>query len=164
MTTGPPRRRPPARLHVDIVASQAALNQLLDQFDRFCRSQRMPVGLCREVHLALDEIVSNVITHGARGPRRPRIEVTLALDARALTITMADDGLPFNPMTVAAPNLLAPITERPIGGLGVHLIRNMMSRVEYRRRHDRNELRLTRLVTSGDPKRPKKPRRATPSR
>jgi anti-sigma regulatory factor (Ser/Thr protein kinase) len=158
------RRRAPARLHVELVASQPALNQLLDQFEQFSRSRRVPDWLRREAHLVLDEIVSNIIAHGSRGTRRSQIDVIVALDARALTIVIADDGRPFNPMTAPKPELVAPISERPVGGLGVHLVRTLMDRVEYRRRQGRNELRLTRLVTDRDRKPQPKPRRAKRAR
>jgi anti-sigma regulatory factor (Ser/Thr protein kinase) len=51
---------------------------------------------------------------------------------------MVDDGLPFNPLGIEAPDTELGLEEREIGGLGIHLVRNMMDKVSYRRRIDKN--------------------------
>jgi serine/threonine-protein kinase RsbW len=142
----PSSYRPSALLHVDIVATQPSLNRLLDAFDRFARMNKVPVSLRREAHLVIDEVVANVIAHGGRAPRQARVEVSVGVDGRAMKISIADDGRPFNPLVAGKPDLAGRVTDRRVGGLGIHLVRNLMDRVEYRRRDGRNELRLTRYV------------------
>ncbi len=53
-------------------------------------------------------------------------------------MTVADDGKPFNPFLLAAPDTGQSVEEREVGGLGVHLVRNVMDEVSYHRRTDRN--------------------------
>lgn len=61
---------------------------------------------------------------------------------------LCDDGAPFNPFALAAPNTDLPIRE--IGGLGIHLVRNMFDHVSYRRHIDRNIVTLVKNVRDDD--------------
>ena len=57
-----------------------------------------------------------------------------------LSATVSDDGKPFDPLSLPEPDIHAPIEERKVGGLGIHLLRKLMDTVEYRRTGERNEL------------------------
>ena len=68
----------------------------------------------------------------------------MASEEDALTIDIIDDGLPFNPLTEGpSVDVNAPIEERRIGGLGIHLVRSMMDDLSYRRENGKNHLTLT---------------------
>ena len=56
------------------------------------------------------------------------------------TVELEDDARPYNPLEAPEPDLEAEIDDRPIGGLGVHLVRTIMDTVNYRRTHNRNLL------------------------
>jgi len=53
------------------------------------------------------------------------------------------DGVPFNPLSEKAPDIDAPLEEREIGGLGIHLVRNLIDDVTYHRRIGKNVMTLT---------------------
>jgi anti-sigma regulatory factor (Ser/Thr protein kinase) len=95
------------------------------------------------LNLALDEVVTNVIryAHDDDGREHP-IVVRLSLERGVLTAEVEDDGRAFNPLEKPAPDLSANIDERPIGGLGIFLVRSVMSSVEYRREDGRNVLTM----------------------
>ncbi len=93
-----------------------------------------------DVTLALDEILTNVISYGYPQGGEHVITVRLAVQAAELVIEVEDDGRPFNPLTVAPPDLEQSPQQRPIGGLGLHLVRQMMDRLEYRREQNKNFL------------------------
>ena len=84
----------------------------------------------------------NTINHGHDGGLH-QISITFSSTDDALVIDILDDGKPFDPLTDAPiPNVNAPINERPIGGLGVYLVRKLMDEVTYRREEGRNHLTL----------------------
>jgi serine/threonine-protein kinase RsbW len=58
-----------------------------------------------------------------------------------------DDGLAFNPLEMLAPDTKQPLEERPVGGLGIHLVRTLMDEVAYRRQNGRNLLVLKKEIT-----------------
>jgi serine/threonine-protein kinase RsbW len=85
-------------------------------------------------HVALDEILSNVVKYG-QGPDGGggRIEIQLRLEGEALEMVLVDDGPAFDPLEAAAPDTAASLDERPIGGLGIEIVRRLMDSIEYTR-------------------------------
>ena len=99
-----------------------------------------PPDLIFKVNLVLDELWVNVVHYsGATGD----VEVSLDADADEVRLEIADDGRPFDPLSEAVePNLDAPLEERPIGGLGIFLVREMMDELHYRREDGKNRLAM----------------------
>jgi anti-sigma regulatory factor (Ser/Thr protein kinase) len=96
------------------------------------------------VTLALDEIVTNVMRHGyAPADDRQEIVVRVSADHDVVTVVVEDTGVAFDPLTVPPANVGAPIEDRPVGGLGIHLVRSVAQSVTYLREGDRNVLRVT---------------------
>ena len=60
-----------------------------------------------------------------------------------VSFLISDSGKPFNPLSAAEPNLDLPGSERPIGGLGIFLVKKLMDYVYYRRDKKKNLLRIT---------------------
>ena len=104
----------------------------------FWASNQLPKDAMFDLDLALEEIVTNVIFHGYRDGGEHAIHVGLALRDRVVALTVEDEGLPFNPLDAPAADDTAPIEERPIGGLGIHLVRKLMDEIEYAREGNRN--------------------------
>ena len=133
--------------------SLTLLNQLseVSKIGEFVEAFGDAEGLAPEVvfnlNLALDEVVTNVIryAHDDDGREHPII-VRLALEHGVLTAEVEDDGRAFNPLEKPAPDLTANIDERPIGGLGIFLVRSVMSSVEYRREDGRNVLTMKKTL------------------
>jgi serine/threonine-protein kinase RsbW len=92
--------------------------------------------------LAVDEIATNIIVHGYQEAGRSGVlDVRVAMDARTLTITIEDDGTPFDPRESDLPSskdLSAPLEDRPIGGLGVFLAFDGVDEFRYERSGERN--------------------------
>jgi anti-sigma regulatory factor (Ser/Thr protein kinase) len=75
-----------------------------------------------------------------------RIEVLLVLVGNSLTMTVQDDGPPFNPLSVPAPDVTADLDQRAVGGQGVFLMRSMMDTVSYQRVGAQNQLTMTKHI------------------
>jgi serine/threonine-protein kinase RsbW len=63
-------------------------------------------------------------------------------------VTVTDDGHPFNPLDLPEPDTSLPMEDRPIGGLGIHLLRKMSDRMEYERRDGKNQVTLRKSLGS----------------
>jgi anti-anti-sigma factor len=98
------------------------------------------------VNLSLEEIVANVISYGHDDSDDHDIVVRLALADGQWTIEVEDDGRPFDPLDVPTPDLAQPLEERSVGGLGIHLVRNMMDGMEYRRDGGKNRLVMKKRI------------------
>ena len=99
-----------------------------------------------KIRLAVEELVVNVIKYAYPENIDGEIALTASLDGRMLTIEIADCGVPFNPTAVAVPDTNAPLEERPIGGLGIHLAKNMVDEMDYEYRDGYNVLSLKKLI------------------
>ncbi len=84
-----------------------------------------------EVQLAVDEACSNIIDHAYGGEGRGDIECTCHITNQGLTINLRDHGEPFDPESVAEPDLHAKLEERTTGGLGLYFIRKLMDEVIF---------------------------------
>ena len=128
------------RLTVRVAAGQDGLRAAASALDRFEASHALDPEAVWPVHVALDEVLSNVVRHGTGGRPNSLIDVTFALEAGSLEVTVVDDGPEWDPLTLPPPDTTAPLDARRPGGLGVHLVRNLMDRVTYTRDEDRNHL------------------------
>jgi anti-sigma regulatory factor (Ser/Thr protein kinase) len=97
------------------------------------------------INVSLDEVLTNIISYGYDDGAAHSIAIRVALETDGqVTIEVADDGKPFNPLETPEPDTDADIDDRPIGGLGIHLVLKLMDEVAYRRETDRNILTLKR--------------------
>jgi serine/threonine-protein kinase RsbW len=136
------------RHRISVPASYAGLKDVYDECCRFAEVNGLPDETKHDMYVAVEELVSNVMRHGGRPGMRPRITVGVALTRDTLHVTVADNAPAFNPLTIPPPDLSVPLDERDIGGLGIHFVRSLMDRVQYRRQRGRNHTRLTKRVSA----------------
>lgn len=114
--------------------------------EAFGREHGIPERALFDVNLSLDEILTNIVSYGYDDDFEHRIVVRLALVPGGLRVEVEDDGRPFDPLAVPEPDIMAPVEDRPIGGLGLCLVRKLMSDLAYERRNGRNVLTMTRRI------------------
>jgi anti-sigma regulatory factor (Ser/Thr protein kinase) len=87
---------------------------------------------------ALEEHLTNVVNYAYADHSPHEILVRLEIVGDLLQIEVEDDGGPFNPLEQPPPDITIPLIDRPIGGLGIHLIRQFMDELHYRREEGHN--------------------------
>ncbi|HQL09032.1 MAG TPA: ATP-binding protein [Lentisphaeria bacterium] len=125
----------------------AALPRLADAVTAFCAANALGEQWRHDLNLALEEAVSNVMLYAYHDHAAHTILVRLAVDGTAVHATIEDDGVAFNPLDAPAPDLTVPVEERPIGGLGILFVKELMDDVRYARRHGKNVLELVKCLT-----------------
>jgi serine/threonine-protein kinase RsbW len=103
------------------------------------------------VDVSLDEVLANVVHHGLTGRGEEAfLELVLSLDTAVVPpsceLVVSDDGPEFDPLAADRPDTTLAVDDRPIGGLGISLVRRLMDDVSYERRDGRNHLRLRRRL------------------
>ena len=93
--------------------------------------------------LAIEEIATNTIKYAYSDQNQHEITIRLCLTESALEIEISDDGDEFDPFAHPQPDPSLPSSQRTIGGLGIHFVRNMLDACSYLRRGGRNIVRLT---------------------
>lgn len=127
---------------VALVNQRSEIGRLSGIIERFGDQHALAAGDVANINLVLDEIVINIIRHAYEDDSEHRIAVHLALERGILTIRVEDDGRRFDPLGAPTPNLNLPIAERPLGGLGIHIVRAIATGIAYRREADRNILTI----------------------
>ena len=124
------------------------IDRLNEAFNAFAEQNAIPTAARRSANIVFDELLNNVITYAFGDAVDHTIRVAVELNDNRLMITISDDGKPFNPFQTDPPDTALLIAERGVGGLGVHLVRNMMDEVSYNRRTDRNVVTLVKYLES----------------
>lgn len=133
------------------------LNNQLEEIEKLpvlleevCSQWQLPVSVEASLNLVLEEAVVNVIQYaypeGEEGTLT--IEVEWKAEENILQFTLSDGGNPFDPTAVPDADTSLSVEERPIGGLGIFLIRQMMDCVEYRYYNNRNTLVMQKRITT----------------
>ena len=129
-----------ASLSLNLAPKIDELKRLYEAVESLGEQEEWPPSLIFQVNLALEELGINIMNYGETAEE---ILVILASDEDTITINISDAGKPFNPLTEGPePDITQELDERPIGGLGVYLVRTLMDELYYRREGNRNHLTL----------------------
>lgn len=122
------------------------MSRLTEFIDEFCAANAVAREIAVDLHVALDEQVANIIMHAYRDAEEHDITIRLRREEGRCIAEVEDDGIPFNPLDMPEPDTNAPLDDRRIGGLGIHIIKNLMDEVRYERRGEWNVLTIERRV------------------
>jgi serine/threonine-protein kinase RsbW len=113
----------------------------------FAERSGFPAREAGRLMVVVDELFSNIVRHGYdQSNASGSVEVRLSFVRGRLEIVFTDNGRPFDPLAAPAPDLDLPPERRPVGGLGIHFVRNLVDEARYSIRSGRNRLALTRLI------------------
>jgi serine phosphatase RsbU (regulator of sigma subunit)/anti-sigma regulatory factor (Ser/Thr protein kinase) len=114
--------------------------RLSERLDEFAAGHQLTSSVLHDLNLALEEAVTNIISHGYSDNREHEILVRIRVESEEIIAELKDDARPFNPLTAPEADVTKPVDERKVGGLGIHLMRKLMDRIEYQRLEDGNLL------------------------
>ena len=110
----------------------------------------IPMELNMPVNLALEEAVSNVMLYAYPGRNDGKVYVEFSdiqeEGCRKLIFTISDSGVPFDPTKKGEADITSSAEERAIGGLGIHLVRQLMDNIYYERKEEKNILTLVKEI------------------
>ncbi len=136
-----------AELTLQVTNDFAALGPVSAQVRDFLCACHAPDAACFLTDLVIEELVTNTIKYGYDDGDTHDIHVSVNFHKGCLRIEVRDRGNAFDPLAQEAPDLTLPTDERPIGGLGIHLVRQMTDDVHYERRGEENVV----VATKGFP-------------
>ena len=129
-----------SRLSLVLRNHLSELERMSETVSVWCKENGVSAAAEFHVNLALDEIVSNIIRYGWKDGGEHQLHVCLSHLANEIIVEVEDDATAFNPLEVPAPDLDRPLDERLVGGLGIHLVRQVMDGLDYRRLDGKNLL------------------------
>ncbi len=130
------------------VSEMAALEPFVEQVSE---TYKIDPATCFQLQLALDESLTNSVLYAY--PDQKDMPITLEADLveeegqRKLSFCLIDQGIPFDPLAQAPDvDITMPVEDRPIGGLGIFLVKQMMDEIFYKRDGDRNILTMIKKI------------------
>lgn len=129
-------------LHVSLPAKLTEVRNLSASVEEFGDANRLPQPTVFVINLALDELITNAVTHGTFNVPDPTIDIHLKAERNVVTLTMEDNGSPFDPTAMDADDVdtTSALEERAVGGLGLHLVRTFAHDMAYEFVDGRNRL------------------------
>ena len=129
-------------LQLSLASRLDEIERLADEVEVACADHALPARSAYLFNLCFDELITNIIMHGLNNAPNHVIDVALFLQDDWLRGTIIDDGPPFDPLAMPAPDIHASLEDRAIGGLGTHFVRTLMDEVGYRHENGRNHFML----------------------
>lgn len=123
------------------------IERCLMAFNAYAEQQAIGDPVRRSLDLVLDEFLNNVISYAFDDDGEHEIVVRVELGSDRITLSIEDDGKPFDPFARPAPDTTLSLEDRAIGGLGIHLVEELMDDVAYERKSDRNMSVLSKNLT-----------------
>lgn len=114
--------------------------------EEVAESHGADMSLTMSINLALEEAVVNVMNYAYPQGTSGEIDITVAYTDGALVFTISDAGTPFDPTKVSDVDTSLSAEDRPIGGLGIHLVRQIMDEVSYSYENNHNILTLKKKI------------------
>lgn len=129
-------------LHNDI----SQIPQLAEFMEVITEETKMDQGLAMSLNLALEEAVTNVILYAYPEGSDGLVDIEAIIWRDHLDFIISDAGMPFDPTAASPPDLTLDVMDRPIGGLGIYLVKTIMDQVAYERKDGKNILSMTKKL------------------
>ena len=122
--------------------------QLNEFIDTVAEKIGLDMSLTMSLNLAIEEAVVNVMEYAYPEGEQGNVDIEVIADDKWLTFIISDNGIPFDPTTQEDADTTLSAEERPIGGLGIFLVRQLMDSINYQRKDGKNILTLSKKMES----------------
>ncbi len=147
---GKPQEDTPQVLELSVPGRLPEIERVNGAFNEFAETHGVSSAVCRKINIVFDELLNNIVSYAYEGDENRAVDFRVELISDRLTATISDDGPPFNPFAGLPPDTNLSLGERDIGGLGVHLVRNVMDEAIYNRRADKNVVIVVKYLAKPD--------------
>ncbi len=134
------------QFEMTIVNEISEIDRFQSKFAEFASEKGIPGTTMQKVQIVFEDLLANIIFYAYDDEAEHEIEISMNSNGEQLKITVVDDGLPFNPLEAEKPDTSLDLKDREIGGLGIHLVLNLMEEVTYERREEQNVITLTKQI------------------
>ena len=118
------------------------VGESLRRLESFLNDRQIDPEAVFSAVLVLEEVLTNIIKYSYGEGTDEEILVEVSVGVAELSLRFTDGGREFDWESAPGPDMDRPIEDRPIGGLGIHLVRNLARRMAYRRLENKNVLEL----------------------
>ena len=137
---------PPGTLLLDVSGDRAGIDLVLEEFAGFSERLSLPKKAASDLFLVLDEVLSNKLKYAWEDRNLHRLLIEIRLRNGEVELFFEDDGKPFDIVSWGDPDVNQPLPQKPIGGLGVFLVKKLTDGQRYERKSGMNRLWLTKKI------------------
>lgn len=120
--------------------------QLCETIDSFAEESGLEMSLTMSLNLAIEEAVVNVMEYAYPKGTKGEVDVQMSSNGQEIVFILSDSGVAFDPTKHKEADTTLSAEERSIGGLGIHLVRQIMDSISYQRTEGRNILTLKKKI------------------
>ena len=129
-------------LNLNVLPNLDELGRIAAEVEAMGKREDWSPNLVFRANLVLEELLVNIIKYG-QSDGINGFDITLTSEPDRLTIEVVDEGKPFDPVKDAPPPVLTgSLEDRPVGGLGLHLVRSLVDELSYKRERGKNHVAL----------------------
>ena len=132
--------------HFVIENQVGELTIMAEKIKELAQEWELSPALSVNINLVIEEALTNIIFYAFPDNDKHEIKVSITLINNMLSIKITDNGIPFNPLSQQQPDITLSAEERPIGGLGIFLISQIMDKMHYTRHKNQNILELNKCI------------------
>ena len=112
-------------------------------FDDYSKENKLTEKTVHDIQMALDELLTNIVNYGYEDSDEHQIDIHFGINNNAVNVEIVDDSKPYNILEQENPDISLSVEDKPIGGLGIFLIKKLMSNVDYYTEEGKNHLVMT---------------------
>lgn len=109
-------------------------------FDDYSKENKLTEKTVHDIQMALDELLTNIVNYGYEDTDEHQIDIHFGVNDDAVKVEIIDDSKPYNILEKDNPDISLSMEDKPIGGLGIFLIKKLMSNVDYYTEEGKNHL------------------------
>ena len=132
--------------HLVLGNDVSQIPQLEEFLESLVEEEKLDPGVFTMVNLALEEAVTNVMMYAYPKGTEGIVDILARVDDNKLEFTITDSGMAFDPTAIPEVDITAGVEDRKIGGLGIHMVRNIMDTLQYERVDGKNILSMTKNI------------------
>lgn len=141
-----PEEGPPMK-ELTLEAKTENIQQITDFVNAELEAADCPMKAQMQIDMAIDEVFANIASYSyGEDVGEATVRLELEEDPRAVVLTFIDRGMPFDPLAKEDPDVSLSLEDRPVGGLGIFLVKNIMDDVTYEYRDGQNVLRIKKRI------------------
>lgn len=133
---------------IEVDAVRDCLQTVIDFVNAHLKQWECPRKVLLQINLAVEEIFINIANYAYPGTfGKARVSIEELKEPAGIRLVFMDQGIPYDPLKKPDPDITLSARERPIGGLGIYLVKKQMDLVEYRYENNCNILTLTKYFS-----------------
>jgi anti-sigma regulatory factor (Ser/Thr protein kinase) len=137
-------------LTIEVRNTHEAIAPATEEAERWLEAHEVSQKAMYLALLAIEELVTNCIHYGYDDTAEHTIRIEFGLEDGELSMEVTDDGHEFDPVNAPDPDFALKLEDRPVGGLGIHMLRKMADEMTYERVDGKNRVRLVKKAGNGE--------------